>query len=582
MTRAFLCGVSMLTLACSSNVLAANMPMPQKPGMVVKASPPPPSPWDLEFGSRYWYSSGKHRFDLSDPTGSHLNSRLTYTGITGHSAESFWRIAHTSGFFFKGYFGAGSLINGNLRDEDFPPAIVPFSATNSPHKDGSLRYFSADVGYDLWSDMTSRFGAFVGIHYWNEVMHTFGCTQIATNPFVCGSIPPVFGPLPDTANGLDNDHTWTSARIGVNATVNLAPNLKLTGDVAYVRGYLNETDRHNLRPTIRPEPQDALVGNGVQAEGILSYNVTPAFSVGAGGRYWYIQGNGFTRFFETGGGGPVSPSKFWTERYGVFGQASYKFGDPAMMPMPAPKGYVMPSVASAHVWTGLHVGANAGYGFAEQNTFFTPLSGNAQILSSLTFDSPANQHTQDAGFVGGGQIGYDWQIGQYVYGIETDLDWANVSGTTAQTSLINVVTTTTDKNIGSLGTVRARIGKAPTNWLLIYATGGLAYGDTRLSVDQRQPLLNCPFNLVCANGSASGTSVGWVGGIGYEAAADDHFSFTGEALYVDLGSRSVNTTDTGVHPASFLCPAGCGFNYNASTHFNMFLTRFGVNYKLGG
>jgi outer membrane immunogenic protein len=345
--------------------------------------------------------------------------------------------------------------------------------------------------------------------------------------------------------------------------------------VAYTRGFLDETDWHNLRPGIRPLPQDALNGHGVQAEGILSYAVTPAFNVGIGGRYWYIQGDGFTRFDQTAGGGSPQHTKFWTERYGGFAQASYRFGDPANMPV-APVRYTKaPPMVYAYSWTGLHFGVNAGYGFSDSDTTFAPLSINANLAINVVGDTPTNQHTQNAGFLGGGQIGYDWQFGRVVAGIETDLDWANISGTIAQTSAPNAFTTTTDHDISSLGTVRARLGKLATDSLLVYATGGLAYGNTRLSVDQRQSGFVCLFSLVCANGSASGVALGWVGGVGFEYAADQHFSFKGEALYVDLGSRSVNTNDTGG-----LAFGGFPFNYAAATDFNAIITRFGVNYKL--
>ena len=82
-------------------------------------------------------------------------------------------------------------------------------------------------------------------------------------------------------------------------------------------------DRHWLRPDINPLPQKGH-GDGYFAEGILSYDLTPAVSVGVGGRYWRMQtGSGRIRFPFS----PGSPTKFETDRYGAFAQIAYKLSD---------------------------------------------------------------------------------------------------------------------------------------------------------------------------------------------------------------------------------------------------------------
>jgi hypothetical protein len=88
---------------------------------------PPERPWSVEVGARYWYSVGSNAYDYFDTTGTLLVSRLTYEDTSAHSGEAFFRIDHKSGFFLKGFAGAGSIVDGTLIDEDFPPVIVPYS-----------------------------------------------------------------------------------------------------------------------------------------------------------------------------------------------------------------------------------------------------------------------------------------------------------------------------------------------------------------------------------------------------------------------------------------------------------------------
>jgi hypothetical protein len=128
--------------------------------------------------------------------------------------------------------------------------------------------------------------------------------------------------------------------LGVNGVFALIPRLSLTVDAA-VLPYVSMTgiDNHWLRPDINPLPQ-AGHGWGYQLEGILAYDVTPNFSVGVGGRYWWAETTtGTTQFPQPCPGnicGPIvelppSPTKFTTERYGGFLQASYKFGEPPVV-----------------------------------------------------------------------------------------------------------------------------------------------------------------------------------------------------------------------------------------------------------
>lgn len=292
----------------------------------VPAAPVAPvSMWEVEVGGRYWYSSGQMRYTLGDPfTAGQTNSQLTYKSMDSHSGEGFARVDHSSGFFLKGFLGGGNLFKGTLIDEDFPPAIFPYSSTSSEIQDGKMWYGTADLGYSFWKTETYKIGAFVGYNRFHQSANGYGCVQTAGNPFICGFA------IPTSVRVLSETQNWDAVRLGMNGVFSIMPQLKLTLDAAvlpYVS--LGAYDNHWLRPDINPLPQNGR-GWGYQLEGILAYDITRNFSIGVGGRYWYAEtSTGTTQFPFIVGGTliPASPTKFSTERYGGFFQASYKFGD---------------------------------------------------------------------------------------------------------------------------------------------------------------------------------------------------------------------------------------------------------------
>jgi opacity protein-like surface antigen/outer membrane protease len=283
--------------------------------------------FQIEMGSRYWYSTGKTAKNLYGLSGSDLVSRLTYSDTVAHSGEIFARLDHRSGVFVKGFAGTGAITGGKLKDEDFPPGISPYSATTSDQKDGSLLYVSGDVGYNILRSPTYRVGPFVGLHYAHEVVNARGCAQIATNPTVCGTV------IPNDILAITEDSKWTSARVGVSSEF-LWDRIKLSLEGAWLPSVsLESHDTHWLRiqPVggnfIGPIPEDG-TGTGMQFEGVVSYLVNDAFSVGVGARYWRMETTSGGAHFESniyGGGGTTQPVTFVTERYGGFLQGAYRF-----------------------------------------------------------------------------------------------------------------------------------------------------------------------------------------------------------------------------------------------------------------
>jgi outer membrane immunogenic protein len=135
-------------------------------------------------------------------------------------------------------------------------------------------------------------------------------------------------------------------------------------------------------------------------------------------------------------------------------------------------------------WTGWYIGANGGYGWnnsagfsevpGDQSTAFVNNTGHHIV-------DPTSLSLSTKGGFGGAQLGYNWQFGRnWVAGIEADFDGADLKG--SGSSGVNMAgrpnfgTLTESQKVEWFGTLRARLGVLLTNNLLLFATGGLAYG----------------------------------------------------------------------------------------------------------
>jgi outer membrane immunogenic protein len=187
-------------------------------------------------------------------------------------------------------------------------------------------------------------------------------------------------------------------------------------------------------------------------------------------------------------------------------------------------------VTQAYNWTGFYLGINGGGGWGHSN-----------------WDTSAASIGVSGG-VAGGTAGYNWQFGNAVLGLEADIDWANLKGTSSS-ALCPAGCTTSDT---WLSTVRGRAGYA-FGGVLPYITGGLAMGDIRAATP--------------GFAGASSSNAGWTVGGGIEFALPGNWSAKAEYLHVDLGS--------------FNCGANCNGlpNDNVSMHDNV--VRAGVNYRFG-
>ena len=204
-------------------------------------------------------------------------------------------------------------------------------------------------------------------------------------------------------------------------------------------------------------------------------------------------------------------------------------------------------VAPVFTWTGFYVGANAGAAWSNSSTRLTPFDPTWFTL----IDTRGSWHKSqdDVSFSGGAQVGYNYQIGSVVLGAEADFNYANLKtgingrynetagGFTADNNF------TTRSKVEWFGTVRARLGFTPHERLMIYGTGGLAYGSVKATAVET---FNGTFNGVnvfsdVSNGSKSDNRFGWTLGGGAEYALTNNLSLKAEYLYVDLGKQSFST-----------------------------------------
>jgi outer membrane immunogenic protein len=172
-------------------------------------------------------------------------------------------------------------------------------------------------------------------------------------------------------------------------------------------------------------------------------------------------------------------------------------------------------VMAAYNWSGFYVGGHLGYAWSSEEV--------SSALTGLTGT------TDPDGFLGGAQIGFNWQTGAFVFGVEADWSWTNADGSTAIP-----FAATSEHNW--YGTATARVGYAVDNWLW-YVKGGAAWIDSDYTI---------------AGVTTGDTRTGWTVGTGLEWALGPNWSAKIEYNYMDFGSERVSTpllvdADTQVH-----------------------------------
>ncbi|PPD45804.1 MAG: hypothetical protein CTY15_02800 [Methylocystis sp.] len=311
-------------------------------------------------------------------------------------------------------------------------------------------------------------------------------------------------------------------------------------------------------------------------------------------------------------------------------------------------------------WTGFYAGLNVGYSWSASNTSsvasyrvydFLADSAAPPLYTITARDQSADLSAATAsgrakvemnGVIAGGQIGFNYDAGGgYVVGVEADIQGSGAQGNGgfangaewnslrdapfalgAQSNALPLqllpgagvvsvnraaaTATAVSKSIDSLGTVRARVGYLALPTLLLYATGGVAYGSVRAMTTQSQTINNsistayclndptCPANpgsLILSNagvpqaslggvGRVSGMRVGWTLGAGMEWLFMPRWSLKAEYLYFDLGSKTYASSPLVSTGASLSwMPNSTTINESVTrVRFNGSVVRVGLNF----
>jgi outer membrane immunogenic protein len=209
------------------------------------------------------------------------------------------------------------------------------------------------------------------------------------------------------------------------------------------------------------------------------------------------------------------------------GLAAMSGAQAADLPMKAAR--VMPAPMPVASWDGFYVGLNGGFALqTAQSGYGNPADGDGQGGGKV-------------GFIGGGQIGYNWQVSpMWVLGVEADI--SGLTGKVTQgPEFNNTKGNGLEASINWLSTFRGRVGWLMHPDTMLYATGGLAVGGIKNSWNPNGLNAGC-----CGpTKSVSKTKTGWVAGGGIEHMFMRNWTIGVEALYVDLGNTSANSATPG-------------------------------------
>jgi outer membrane immunogenic protein len=205
-------------------------------------------------------------------------------------------------------------------------------------------------------------------------------------------------------------------------------------------------------------------------------------------------------------------------------------------------------------WTGIYIGGQVGYAWGTGANNFSGFLPDGTFISTSAGGTPN-------GVIGGANVGFNYQINQWVLGLEGTVDGTSLSNT-AVVAFPDGSSVTANSTSDIQGSIRGRLGIA---WdrALIYATGGVAFGGFNTTVN-----LSDPVNDIFASGSRSITRVGWTVGGGIQYAVTNNWSVRAEYRYTDFGS--INQGLVGLPATAF---------FNGSRHIQQNQVQAGFDYK---
>jgi outer membrane immunogenic protein len=225
------------------------------------------------------------------------------------------------------------------------------------------------------------------------------------------------------------------------------------------------------------------------------------------------------------------------------------------------------SVASAAApcdWSGFYVGIHGGVG----QYSYTATDAGGFNLDVQDGEADTSRFYDMNGLVGG-QVGFNWQKGAAVFGLEADGAWANfnVHNTNNASAIGDFLQH--DGEINFLGTVRGRLGLAYEN-VLVYVTGGVAFAEGQRHVRYNEDEENVSTSEF-ADWKADDWRVGLVGGVGVEYMMTCNWTIRAETLFTTFQEETVQDS---AHQDAV------GFPQRFQDE--VFMVRLGLNYKFGG
>ena len=235
------------------------------------------------------------------------------------------------------------------------------------------------------------------------------------------------------------------------------------------------------------------------------------------------------------------------------------FASPAFaadMPTKAP--VQAPVLPLAYNWTGFYVGAHAGYGWGTLTSTATSASGS--FPAGFVFDD-----TNEKGALGGGQLGFNYQIGQFVLGIEGEYSWSGIDGDETSTNPANARYAMSHSKLPWIADVAGRAGYAWNNWLL-FAKGGGVW----THVDANSTTYSGA-GAVLGTASGSENRSGWLIGGGAEWGFAAHWSAKLEYDFMDFGTTNV--------ARNVLTGASAGTTNYRDQNLKLNVIKVGLNYR---
>lgn len=505
--------------------------------------------WNLHFGGTLGYLGGGAA-DISrggplDPAGGSFGDTLQVP--------------------FAGFYAAvtkgGLFIDGQVKWSYYQNKLSDPSQSGvfGQHLDSRGVALTGNIGYNIRLSENWFIEPSAGI-LWSRVetdplavSGTLGLTNNVTAALNSGNFANLSAPGTVSIGAITNTMARVSLRAGVNVNVggvNVQPFATISGFHDFI-GSQSATINTNFASIFGPGIIQEISGK-LTTTGVGSYG---QFGVGAAAQIPDTGWLGYLRAdYRTG---PKIDG--WNVAAGVRYQLAPEVAAGVR------KAETAAPDAIAYDWTGFYLGPSLGADWGYTNWNFSRVD---------TTTSP-----RFAGVLPGGQVGFNYQMGKWVAGVEGDMGWTNAHGARA---CPNGFFFTCEANTNWLSTIAGRIGYAYWDRVLFYGKGGVAIGQIRSQIrcnTSDQPVLfvlsgasdnMSLLNPGCPLQGATNTAVGWTLALGTELGLTENWSVKGEASYFNLG--------TGHYTYGF----GPGAPLEVDVKRNGFIANIGLNYRFSG